>query len=74
MTLAMQLDPMTVALRVLNAITRGHMPTQHDQDALKLWVADEDQEIPVQAMARLIVNRELLKQNSAMERQVTKMA
>jgi hypothetical protein len=39
----MERDVIAVALRVLNAITRGHIPTQQDRDALKCSVADQDQ-------------------------------
>jgi hypothetical protein len=68
----MERDVIAVALRVLNAITRGHIPTQQDRDALKCSVVDQDQELPIDDIARLIVNRELLKH--AVERRITKMA
>ena len=67
-------DSMAIALRVQTALARGHAPTLDDQDFLRSSVAHGDQQLPLDQIARIIINHELLGADAAMNRRVAKMA
>lgn len=55
----MQTDKIAVALRVLNAIARDRSPVPEDIVLLKSWVGQDDQLLPPDDFAHLVMNREL---------------